>query len=876
MMRIARHEIANAPQAGLGERPSGVRKRHPFLAVASSGVFSYLCVSIFFLFAAIAATSWLFARDLPGYSELQQYEPPVISRLLSRDGRVIDEFANQRRLFTAIDDIPPLVVNAFISAEDKSYFDHRGYDLVGIMKAVLQAFRQGQLRGASTITQQVVKNFLLSGDRSIERKMKEVILAVKLERLLDKHQILELYLNEIFLGQNSYGVTAAAQTYFNKPLEDLEIEEAAYLAAIPKAPSTYHPVRNQQRAKTRRNFVIREMVDNGYLSPAEGEAAMARELRSVFGGHYESYRAAIPPRSYFTDEIRRQLSKEFGSEEFFEGGLIVSTTIDPILQSVATQALRTSLVAYDRSLGDWRGTGIRIPLDKLESRSEWQKALAEVSIARDIENWIPAIVLDLDGERAWIGLIEDGATRVGEILNSNLDWIKRLRGKTLGRKAAAGDLLSVGEVVHVSRVAVEGDAPSWELQQIPEVEGAFVAMDVNTARVLAMQGGVSYQHSVFNRATQANRQPGSAFKPIVYATALDSGYTPASILIDAPIEIETHDGVWQPQNFSKKFYGPVPLRTGLEYSRNLMTIRLANDVGIDLVAEYAERVGLYDSMDQVIANVLGAQETTLLKLAVAYAMFANGGQLVEPTLVDRVQDRRGKTIYRHDKRLCMSCSNLNLPPGIVPYILSDRPQIIDEITAYQITSMLQGVVENGTASSVVDADFAVAGKTGTTNESKDAWFVGYTSEIVAGCYVGYDLPKPLGRRATGSRLCGPVFNTFIKEASRYYGAAKFRIPEGGDFVAIDRLTGEPVKVPDNEDFDGIVREFFRAGTEPEPGKLRIISGGFPMSSDIPIHDPREESTASASRVGQDPEGAQDAGDDQETGSFGSLTAGGLY
>ncbi|MCY4543081.1 MAG: PBP1A family penicillin-binding protein [Rhodobacteraceae bacterium] len=857
-------------------RPFGKTAGHSSLALVCCALFSYLAFAILFLVVALALLTWLLGRDLPGHSELAEYEPPTISRLISRDGQIIDEFARERRLFTPIERIPPLVIDAFVSAEDKSYYTHRGYDLVGIAKAGLQALRGDRLRGASTITQQVIKNFLLSSDRSIERKMKEVLLAVRLERMLDKDQILELYLNEIFLGQNSFGVTAAAQTYFNKPLADLEPQEAAYLAAIPKAPSNYHPVRNVERAIERRNFVLKEMVENGYLSLEDGEAAQGSALQTVLSGDYESFRDAIPARSYFTDEIRRQLSSEFGADEFFEGGLIVSATIDSELQSIAARALRQKLVEYDRSRGVWRGTGLRVSEKELHSGDAWHKALNALPIARDIDGWTQGVVLDVSGERVRIGVVVDGRPEEGLVSESDANWIRRHGSSRLEASASTRDFLKVGEVVHVSPSG-DDEGATWQLQQVPAVQGAFVAMDVETARVLAMQGGFSYEHSTFNRATQASRQPGSAFKPIVYATALDSGYTPASILIDAPIQVETIQGLWQPKNFSEEFYGPAPLRTGIEYSRNLMTVRLASDVGLDLVAEYAERVGLYDSMDQVIANSLGAQETTLLKLVVAYAMFANGGQLVEPTLVDRVQNRWGQTIYRHDPRKCVDCWNEDLAAGEIPHVSSERLQIIDEITAYQITTMLEGVVRNGTARHSVKADFPVAGKTGTTNESRDAWFVGYSSEIVAGCFIGYDLPTPLGRRATGSTMCAPVFNAFINEASNRYGASEFVIPEGGTFVPIDRRTGEPVKVAEEEEIDEeqAVAEFFRVGTEPEPGALRIVAGGFPMSSDLPTIDPREDLPSSSAQT-QSASPADDNEFDEDIGTFGSITAGGLY
>ncbi|MEM6895952.1 MAG: PBP1A family penicillin-binding protein, partial [Pseudomonadota bacterium] len=745
-----------------------------------------ITLGVFMAGLSLGAIFYMYGRDLPSYDELATYTPKTISRIYSGEGRIIDEFATERRLFASAEEIPPLVKAAFISAEDKNFYDHAGYDPRGIAAAVRDAVvsRGEDLRGASTITQQVMKNFLLDGTRTAERKIKEIILATRIEKSLSKEQILELYLNEIFLGQNSYGVAAAAQTYFNKPLADLTAEEAAYLAAMPKAPSLYHPVRERERATSRRNFVLKEMYENGYLSEADYAASRAVPLRTVQSGDYESFKASLPPRDYFTDEIRRQLSREFGGAEFFSGGYAVRATIDPEMQREAASALREGLERYDRGLGLWRGTGETLPAEVLGDEAAWREALADVNVPRDIYLegiWYPAVVLSVGESDARIGIegVEEGETP-HIIPAADVTWARKAsEDGTRGREArVAGDIVAPGDVVLVRKLTRDEDGSfvRWTLRQVPEVQGGFVAMDVNSGRVLAMQGGFSYQHSVFNRATQALRQPGSSFKPFVYAAALDSGYSPATIVIDAPIEINTPQGVWRPRNASNQFYGPTPVRTGIERSRNLMTIRLAQEVGMNTVASYAERFGVYDDMNEVLAASLGSDETTLYRMVAAYAMFANGGERVEPTLVDRVQDRYGKTVFRHDKRICNDCQERVLDAGFGPRIASNRERVMDAITAYQLTSMMRGVVDRGTAARTVNLNVPVAGKTGTTNDAKDVWFVGFTSNIVAGCYIGYDDPTPLGRGAGGGSMCGPVFNQFMETATEKFGGGPFEVP----------------------------------------------------------------------------------------------------
>lgn len=834
-----------------------------FILSFFGAIFSLVTLGAAVIALSIGAIFWVYGRDLPSHESLASYQPKTISRIYSAEGRIIDEFAVERRLFAPANEIPDLVKHAFISAEDKNFYTHAGYDTRGIAAAMVEAVRsRGQnVRGASTITQQVMKNFLLSGDRQIERKIKEIILASRLEESMPKEKILELYMNEIFLGQNSYGVAAASQTYFNKALSDLAPHEAAFLASLPKAPSDFHPVRRKERLTERRDFVLQEMMENGYISEAAYRTEVAQPLRSVQNGDFESFRKERPPRDYFTDEIRRQLSRDFGEGEFFTGGFTVRATIDPDMQVNAAHALQRQLESYDRGLGKWRGTGESIDPAKLSSEADWRAALADVRVPRDVTleaPWHPAVVLEVGDQQMRLGIedVEETAAEPFVVPRKDISWIK-------GDFAANFD---VGDVVLVRRMVDGGQFIRWTLRQIPEVQGGFMAMDVNTGRVIAMQGGFSYQNSVFNRATQARRQPGSSFKPFVYASALDSGYTPATIIIDAPIEINTPQGIWRPQNASHQYYGPTPLRTGIERSRNLMTIRLAQEVGMSTVAAYAERFGVYDNMGEFLANALGSEETTLFKMVSAYAMFANGGERVEPTLVDRVQDRYGKTIYRHDQRACTDCTDPTIPRSRGPRIVSDRARVMNAITAYQLTSMLQGVVERGTASRAVNLPVPTGGKTGTTNDSKDVWFIGFTSTVVAGCYIGYDDPRPLGRGASGGGFCGPVFQSFMQEAIKKYGGGKFKVPPGGVFINIDRFTG--ARLSDGASGSNVVAEYFREGEEPLFGVS--FDGGFAMGSDLPLFkeaapNTREVTTSSGRKAVVGPKA-----------SFGTLSSGGLY
>ncbi len=838
-----------------------------FILSFFGGIFTTATLGLAMAALGVSAIFYIYGRDLPSHESLAQYTPPTISRIYSGQGRLIDEFAQERRLFAPIETIPPLVKQAFVSAEDKNFYVHEGYDLRGIAAAAVDAVRsRGEdLRGASTITQQVMKNFLLDGSRQAERKIKEIILASRIEDTLSKDKILELYLNEIFLGQNSYGVAAAAQTYFNKTLDQLEPHEAATLASLPKAPSDYHPVRRKDRLLARRNFVLKEMMENGYLEEPIYEQEMAAPLRSVQNGDFDSFKSALPPRDYFTDEIRRQLSKDFGEGEFFSGGMTVRATIDNEMQPLAAQALQAQLEQYDRGQKIWRGTGQTIPSEALAG--DWEEALSKVKVARDVElggKWHVAVVRDVQENQLVLGIagVAESAAEPHVVPRKDIAWMK---GNFF-------DNFEPGDVVHVRRMT-EGDNGTgafirWSLRQIPEVQGGFVAMDVNTGRVLAMQGGFSYQNSVFNRATQAQRQPGSSFKPFVYAAALDSGFSPATIVVDAPIEIDTPQGVWRPKNSSNQFYGPTPLRTGIERSRNLMTVRLAEEIGMDVVGSYATQFGVYDYLNPVLANSLGAQETTLYQMVAAYAMFANGGERVEPTLVDRVQDRYGRTIYRHDQRACEDCQYASLEPGFGPRIQSNRERVMNAVTAYQLTSMMKGVVDRGTASKTVKLPVPIAGKTGTTNDAKDVWFVGFSSNIAAGCYIGYDTPRSLGRSASGGGMCGPVFQAFMREAIQKYGGGRFGVPEACRFINIDRFSG--ARLSDGASGENVVAECFREGEEPIFGIT--FDGGFAMGSDLLLFDEaggsgaaRQVTTSTGKKATVGPKA-----------SFGSISSGGLY
>ena len=744
--------------------------------------------------AVVAYVFWDASRDLPSYDSLASYQPPVMTRIHAHNGALIAEYAKERRIFVPINTVPKLVTSAFLSAEDSRFYDHGGLDFQGIARAVLrmvQAKIEGINRrpeGASTITQQVAKNFLLTNKRTLDRKIKEAILAIRIERAYTKDKILELYLNEIYLGIGSYGVAAAALNYFNKELKDLTIEEAAYLAALPKAPNNYHPFRHTERATGRRNWVISQMYKNGYITKEQYEEARAKPLTVNF----RTSGAHIFAAEYFAEEVRRSLLAEYGEEKLYGGGLSVRTTLDPRLQGLAKKALMDGLVAFDRRKG-WRG-----PVSQIDIKGDWGVALANVESPNDIYPWRLGIVLDVQKEKAIVGLkpkkTQDGKFVKGreavELQFSEVKWAKKKGGK---KPKKVADVLVVGDVVYVAPKDTEKLDGAWTLMQIPEVSGGLVAMDPHTGRVLAIAGGFSFEMSQFDRAVQAKRQPGSSFKPIVYAAALDNGYKPTSIILDAPIEIEQGPGqeVWRPENYNKKSSaGPTTLRTGIEKSRNQMTVRLAQDMGMPLITEYSRRFGVYDDLLPVLSMSLGAGETTLLRMVTAYSVFANGGKRVRATLIDRIQDRWGKAIWQHDRRTCSACVVADWSREVQePSLSDDRRQIIDPHTAFQMTSMLEGVVQRGTATSLKKLNMPLAGKTGTTNEEKDAWFIGFSPDLVVGVYIGYDTPKPMGKGQTGGKVAAPIFGNFMKMAQAGKPVTPFRVPPGIRLVEVNARTG---------------------------------------------------------------------------------------
>ncbi|MEM7776988.1 MAG: penicillin-binding protein 1A [Pseudomonadota bacterium] len=785
-----------------GRRPKRRPRRRSLLLSAlgilfAAGVFGFVVLS-----AGAAYIIWDASKELPSYEKLSRYEPPVMTRIHANNGRLIAEYARERRIFVPINAIPKQVLAAFLSAEDKRFFEHGGLDFLGIARAAVKYAERkltgrGAIQGASTITQQVAKNFLLSNERTFDRKLKEAILAVRIENAFSKEKILELYLNEIYLGVGSYGVAAAALNYFNKELKDLTLEEAAYLAVLPKAPSNYHPFKNREKATARRNWVLGQMAENGYISREDAEAARAKPLTvdlRPFGAH-------IFAAEFFAEEVRRSLLAKYGEDKLYGGGLSVRTTLDPELQREARKALIDGLVGFDRSRG-WRG-----PVKKIDVSGDWGLKLFEQRVPTDIDPWRMGVVLAVEDQKIVVGLRpERGADRkipkerqAVEIPLDGMKWAGKFRAtdKPKGKApSSAKQVVALGDVIYVAPKDATDLSGAWELMQIPQVGGGIVAMDPHTGRVLAVVGGFSFSISQFDRAIQARRQPGSSFKPVVYAAALDNGYKPTSIILDAPIEIEQGPDkeVWRPQNYNKsRSYGPSTLRLGIEKSRNQMTVRLAQDMGMPLIIEYAQRFGVYgEDLLPVLSMSLGAGETTLLRMATAYSVFANGGKKVHATLIDRIQDRWGKTIWRHDQRACAACRATSWETGAIePSLEDDRRQIIDPHTAYQMTSILRGVVQRGTATSISKAlpDVALAGKTGTTNESRDTWFVGYAPDLVVGVYIGYDTPQPMGKSATGGQLAAPVFTQFMKAALKNKAPVPFRVPPGLRLIRVGLKTG---------------------------------------------------------------------------------------
>lgn len=793
------------------------KRRRKSLLLSFLG-FSFGMFVVLFLVGSAAGgyLIWHSAQDLPDYESLAKYEPPVMTRIHAHDGSLIAEYARERRIFVPINTIPKLVIGAFLSAEDRRFYEHGGIDPQGLARAIFKAVESKvrgsdkRTEGASTITQQVAKNFLLTSERTYERKIKEAILAVRIERAYSKDKILELYLNEIYLGIGAYGVAAAGLAYFNKELKDLTIEEVAYLAALPKAPNNYHPFRQRVRATERRNWIIGQMAENGYITAAEATAAKQKELTVNFrqGG------AHIFAAEYFAEEVRRSLLAEYGEAKLYAGGLSVRTTLDPRLQQMGRTALVDGLVAFDRKQG-WRG-----PVAKIDISNDWGVGLGAINSPNDIAPWRLGVVLSAEKGKAVVGLRpprkQDGNfTDERQAIELGLDEVKWAKTAKRTEPKAVTDILSPGDVIYVAPKDAKNITGAWSLMQIPEIGGGLIALDPHTGRVLAVVGGFSYDMSQFDRALQAKRQPGSSFKPLVYAAALDNGYKPTSIVLDAPIEIEQGPGqdIWKPENYEKEkaVSGPTTLRVGIEKSRNQMTVRLAQDMGMPLITEYSRRFGVYDDLLPVLSMSLGAGETTLLRIATAYSMIANGGKAVRPTLIDRIQDRWGKSVWRHDTRQCNDCNSESWAGQQEPEISDDRKQIIDPHTAYQITSIMEGVVQRGTATSLKALNRPLAGKTGTTNEEKDAWFIGYTPDLVVGVFMGYDNPRPMGKGNTGGGLAAPVFGNFIKTALADTPATPFRVPPGVKLVRINLRTGLRTG-PDDPD---AIMEAFKPNEEPD-------------------------------------------------------------
>ncbi len=818
---------------------------------------------LFMLLAGAGAVIYIwhhYGADLPDEKKLAEYVPAIVTRVHAGDGRLMAEFAIENRVFVPIDQIPGLVRNAFIAAEDQNFYSHPGIDPIGILRAGIDYLRKGsdeRAQGASTITQQLAKNFFLTNEYKLERKLKEIILAFRIESTFTKDQILELYLNEIYLGAGNYGVVTAALNYFNKPLDELTVAEAAYLAALPKAPNNYHPTRQKKAAIERRNYVVDRMLEDGFITAEQAQVAKAADLVTRARDQSE----VVAHADYFAEEVRREIQTLYGDDQLYKGGLVVRATLDPKLQAIADRVLREGLVSYDRRHG-WRGPVLRMALtpealaavqaerDRLAaedpsaklpplpldaSDGDWQAKLPPradflLPPVGFVDAWRAAVVLAVsDKDKSVTVGLDDGSE--GTIPMTELSWARPWREdqRVGGEPGRPSEVLAVGDIVLVEPVTADEDGKPYDeanlfaLRQIPDVEGAIVAMDPHTGRVLAMTGGWSFEESEFNRATQAQRQPGSSFKPYVYTAALDAGFTPATIILDAPFVLDQGPGQpkWKPKNYSNEFYGPTVMRIGIEKSRNLMTVRLAQTIGMDMVVDYAKRFGVVNDMPAVLSMALGATETTVLKMVAGYSMLVNGGKRIQPTLIDRIQDRYGRIVYRHDNRACDSCQASDWENQPAPQLPDEREQIVDPISAYQMVSMLEGVVLRGTGSRIAVVGKPIAGKTGTTNDNFDTWFVGFTPDLAVGVFVGFDQPRTLGPNDTGSSVAAPVFRDFMLAALEDVPAKPFRVPPGVVFVPIDQASG----LIASGSGKGIVMEAFKPGTEPISGQ-QVLDGGY--------------------------------------------------
>jgi penicillin-binding protein 1A len=767
-----------------------------------------------------ALAVWYFGRDLPNYQQLVDYQPAIVSRVHAGDGRLLAEYATEKRVFVPVNEIPPLVIHAFLAAEDRNFYAHVGIDPLAMLRAattdVMRVSAKRRPIGASTITQQVAKNFLVGSELSYQRKVKEALVALKLEKALGKDRILELYLNEIYLGGGAYGVAAAALNYFDKSLDQLTLEEVAYLAALPKAPNNYNPQRYPEAAKARRDWVIDRMVEAGFVTPEQASGAHAQPITIRHRDETELVTA-----SYFTEEVRRDLLARYGDKALYQSGLSVRTSLDPALQAIADRSLRNGLASYDRRHG-YRG-----PVTRINAAGDWRTRLVTVTPPAGMTDagWQLALVLAVNADDASVGLANGNG---GAVPFEEMRWARKvLDDDQLGPvPRQPSDVLKLGDVVLVEKLAVppKGKEPLYALRQVPEVSGALVAMDPHTGRVLALAGGFSYEASQFDRAVQAVRQTGSAIKPFVYLAALDHGYTPSTVVLDAPFVIDQGPGLpkWRPGNYERKFFGPQTLRVGLEHSHDLMTVRMGAEVGLDAVAQDVERFGIMEHMPRQYSMLIGATSTTPLKLTTAYAMLVNGGKKIAPTLIDRIQDRNGVTIYRADQRQCEDCRDVEWTDQAPPEVADNRVQIADPRSCFQVVSMLQGVVDRGTGHVIAALARPLAGKTGTTNESNDTWFVGFSPDLAVGVFVGFDQPRGLGRHETGGTVAAPIFRDFMGAALRDQPAIPFRTPPGIELVRVNVESGQLARPGDKH----VIYEAFKPGTVPSGDGPAVAAGGM--------------------------------------------------
>lgn len=719
------------------------------------------------LFVSIIVILWTYSNKLPDYKFLKNYKPSVSSKLYSGGGELVSDFSSEKRIFVPYKSIPKKIIYAFLSAEDKNFFSHPGVDARGIIRAVFRNISniiyEKRLEGASTITQQVAKNFLLSNEVSLNRKIKEAILAFRIERALSKERILELYLNQIYLGQGAYGIASASLEYFDKPISKLDYAEASLLAALPKAPSKYNPFKNIDLAKRRRDLVIKNLYDNSYIGYKKYKKLLNTKITLK-----KRKKIYLEDARYYVEDVRKFIVEKYGFDRVYKQGFNIKTPINLDIQTIATQSLRDGLIQYDKRKG-WRG-----PLLNKKDTNNWNNDLKKYHLEKSI-GWNLAIIKK---KNKFFVEIETDQKIAGKIEYQDVSWTKKELDK----------LFKVGDIVYVNKIKDN----IFSLKQLPKANGGIVVMDPFTGRVIAMSGGFSFKRSEFNRATQATRQPGSAFKPFIYALALENNFTPSTLILDAPIVLDQGEDLkkWKPENYGKKFYGPSTLRTGLEKSRNLMTVRIAQELGIKKITTFSKQLKIYENPEELMSISLGSAETTLLKLTTAYCSFINGGKLIEPIFVDRIQDSEGNTIYNSEKRVCKKCNEISYLGEEIPKITDNFPQIFSAETAYQVTSMLEGAIQRGTGRKLKDLNLDLAGKTGTTDENNDAWFVGFTSNLVVGVYVGFDEPKSLGRYETGSKTALPIFKAFIKNAVKKKDARPFKVAKNIKMMVIDLITGK--------------------------------------------------------------------------------------